>query len=95
MAVKGGNIMTHRIHHKKMILAVAASLSLFIADIALATPAFSRQINADCRTCHFQSMHALNKFGRDFKFNAFSLSEDMKEQLKQSRKKKAAAGSEG
>jgi len=75
--------MNHRIH--LFILAVVALLSVSFAGIASATPAFSRQINADCRTCHFQTMHALNQFGRDFKTNAFNLSEPMKEELKKNR----------
>jgi len=87
--------MNHRMYHRKMIMAAVAIFSFSSADIALATPAFSRQIHADCRTCHFQSMHALNKFGREFKLNAFSLSEEMKSELIQRRKEKAAAGIDG
>ena len=72
----------------KFILATMLLSSVSFAGIASATPSFSRQINADCRTCHFQSMHALNKFGRDFKANAFHLSEPMQEALKKHRKHK-------
>ena len=56
-------------------LAIAATL---VGANAEATPAFSRQINADCKTCHFQNMHALNKFGRAFKKNAFHESDKMR-----------------
>ena len=58
-----------------IVLITAGTLA---ATDAMATPAFSRQINADCKTCHFQSMHALNKFGRQFKANAFHESEKMR-----------------
>jgi len=77
-----------------LILVAAGILSSSITELAMATPAFSRQIDADCRTCHFQDMHGLNKFGREFKLNAFRLSRHMKEQLKERRKKEAAADSE-
>jgi len=87
--------MTHRIQNKGLILAAVALLGVSFANTAWATPSFSRQINADCRSCHFQSMHSLNKFGREFKANAFKLSENMKQELMQNHKKKAAAGSEG
>ena len=72
----------------EFILATMLLSSVSFAGTASATPAFSRQINADCRTCHFQGMHALNKFGRDFKANAFHLSEPMQEALKKHRKHK-------
>jgi len=83
---KGEIIMNRRI--SGFILATMLLSSVSFAGIASATPAFSRQINADCRTCHFQGMHALNKFGRDFKANAFHLSEPMQETLKKHRKYK-------
>jgi hypothetical protein len=47
---------------------------------ALAIPAFSRQIHADCRTCHFQSMPALNAYGRAFKMNGFRETEKMRQE---------------
>ncbi len=71
-------------------LIAAAILSFSIADLALATPAFSRQIDADCRTCHFQDMHALNKFGREFKQNGFNLSRHMRQQIEKIKKKPKA-----
>ncbi|MDQ6998016.1 MAG: hypothetical protein Q9M17_04810 [Mariprofundus sp.] len=87
--------MTHRIHRNGLILAITILLSLSLADIALATPSFSRQVNADCRACHFQSMHALNKFGRAFKSNAFNINKQMRQELNQRRKSKAVADSVG
>ncbi|PIP01727.1 MAG: hypothetical protein COW18_09690 [Zetaproteobacteria bacterium CG12_big_fil_rev_8_21_14_0_65_54_13] len=58
--------------------ASAFALVCCIPLSAQATPAFSRQINADCRTCHFQSMQSLNKFGREFKLNSFHETAEMK-----------------
>ena len=45
-----------------------------------AIPSFSRQINADCRTCHFMGNKNLNQYGRQFKNNAFNESEEMRQQ---------------
>ncbi|TLS73420.1 hypothetical protein FE236_13305 [Mariprofundus erugo] len=68
---------------KKLLLIITLSLFpvLQMMPEAEATPAFSRQTGADCRSCHFMDMHGLNAFGRAFKQNAFNLSEHMKEQL--------------
>jgi len=52
---------------------------------AQAIPSFSRQIQADCRTCHFMGNKNLNKFGRQFKNNAFNETKEMrKERLENS-----------
>ncbi|MDX8382283.1 MAG: hypothetical protein R8M14_09265, partial [Ghiorsea sp.] len=64
--------------------------NLTLTQTASATPAFSRQINADCRTCHMMGMYGLNKFGRKFKLNAFSLSKEMRDELLERRKQKHA-----
>ena len=48
---------------------------------AQAIPAFSRQIHAGCYTCHFQSMGALNAFGRAFEMNNFRLTKKMRQEL--------------
>jgi len=47
---------------------------------AEAIPSFSRQIQADCRTCHFMGSKSLNKYGRQFKNNAFNESKEMRKQ---------------
>jgi len=69
----------------------AAILGLAISTLtphtADAIPAFSRQIHADCRTCHFQGMGALNRFGRAFMMNNFSLSKKMHQELLQRKKR--------
>ena len=57
------------------------AISALTPHTADAIPAFSRQIRADCRTCHFQGMDALNRFGRAFMMNNFSLTEQMHRQL--------------
>lgn len=49
------------------------------AGNASATPAFARQTGADCRTCHFQNMHSLNRYGREFKMNSFHETKKMRE----------------
>ena len=46
---------------------------------ASATPAFSRQTGASCRLCHFQGMHSLDKYGRDFLRSGFRETREMKE----------------
>jgi len=86
--IKRRTIMNNRMPYKGLILGTTALLSLSFAHTASATPAFSRQIHADCRTCHFQNMNALNKFGRMFELNAFHLSNAMKAELKKKRNAK-------
>ena len=54
---------------------------LIVPTKVQAIPAFSRQIHADCRTCHFQGMGALNAFGRAFEMNNFSLTKKMRQEL--------------
>jgi len=81
--------MKNHILNKGLILGSTVLLSLSLAHTASATPAFSRQIKADCRTCHMMGMHTLNKFGRMFKLNAFSLSDAMKAELKEKQAAKA------
>jgi hypothetical protein len=69
------------------------ALVLCIPFDAGAIPAFSRQINADCRTCHFQDMHALNAYGRAFKLNAFKESKEMRrKRLQQAEEQHHEAG---
>jgi hypothetical protein len=72
----------------------AAVLGLAISALtphaAEAVPAFSRQIHAGCYTCHFQSMGALNAFGRAFMMNNFALTQKMRQAL-QARKKRGNA----
>ena len=63
---------------KKLILSTSFTLLFFSTTIAAeATPSFSRQIEADCRTCHFMGNRSLNEFGRQFKNNAFNETKEM------------------
>jgi len=55
---------------------------------ALAIPAFSRQTGASCRLCHFQGMHSLSKYGRDFLRNSFRETMKMKEHRRKIEKKR-------
>lgn len=52
-------------------------LTIFVAVIfpqtSEAIPAFARQTNLTCATCHFQHFPALNAFGRNFKQGAFTM----------------------
>ncbi|MDQ6967003.1 MAG: hypothetical protein Q9M23_08775 [Mariprofundaceae bacterium] len=58
---------------------IALTGNLLVVNIASATPAFSRQIQADCRACHTMGNKALNRFGRQFKQNAFNESSNMRD----------------
>jgi len=63
--------------------------SLLIPNSASATPAFSRQIQADCRACHTMGNKALNRFGRQFKQNAFNESSNMRDKrMREAHRKK-------
>ncbi|HKI62244.1 MAG TPA: hypothetical protein VKA31_08120 [Mariprofundaceae bacterium] len=80
-------MLTHPMQQQApgLIFAAALLLTLPLPGTAGATPSFARQIDADCRTCHFQNMHGLNRFGRAFKANSFNLSEPMKRKLEKKR----------
>ncbi|MBI3593594.1 MAG: hypothetical protein HY200_01410 [Nitrospirae bacterium] len=61
-----------------MIKWVFLSLALLITvplwpEEANAIPAFARQTNLECKTCHFQHYPVLNKYGRDFKSQGFTM----------------------
>lgn len=55
--------------------------SLMCATAAEATPAFARQMDMDCMSCHFQNIPKLNSFGRDFKMSGFTMTSG-KEEMK-------------
>jgi len=55
---------------------------------ASAIPVFSRQTGASCRLCHFQGMHSLSKYGRDFLRNSFRETRDMKERRRKIEEKR-------
>lgn len=51
-------------------LCIGLSLS---APEAQATPAFARQMEMNCMSCHTQALTTLNSFGRQFKLSGFSM----------------------
>lgn len=62
-------------------IAIVTTLPI-MATTTEAVPAFSRQIQSDCRSCHTPDMHGLNAFGRKFKRNAFHMNAPMRQELK-------------
>lgn len=55
------------------IFAVALSAAIiFTASNADAVPAFARQMQMSCKSCHFQHFPKLNAFGRAFKANGYT-----------------------
>lgn len=46
---------------------------ILIPTTSEAIPAFARQTNMACATCHFQHFPALNAFGRSFKQGAYTM----------------------
>lgn len=54
-------------------------LSLMCATAVEANPAFARQMDMECMSCHFQSMPKLNSFGREFKMSGFTMTGGQKQ----------------
>jgi hypothetical protein len=59
------------VFYKKVI--VGFGLLAISATVAEATPAFARQMDANCMACHYQNIPKLNSFGRDFKLSGFTM----------------------
>ncbi len=57
----------------KLILILATTFMMFATINVEAVPAFARQTNMTCATCHFQHFPALNAFGRSFKQGAYTM----------------------
>lgn len=53
-------------------LAALVGLSLVAAEVQ-ATPAFARQMEMNCMSCHSQSIPMLNSFGRAFKLSGYTM----------------------
>lgn len=53
------------------IIGLCAAMSSF--TVAEAVPAFARQMNTPCSTCHFQHFPLLKPFGRAFKASGFTM----------------------
>ncbi len=48
-------------------------ITAIVSAPAAATPAFARQMNMNCLSCHTQNVPMLNSFGRHFKLSSFSM----------------------
>ena len=63
--------------YNKLIAALAMiAISITAAE---ATPAFARQMDMDCMSCHYQNIPKLNSFGREFKLSGFTMTSGAKE----------------
>ena len=62
----------------KRIAAIFGIATLF-ATAAEATPAFARQMDTDCKSCHYQNIPKLNSFGKQFKLSGFTMTGGQKE----------------
>jgi len=60
---------------RKEILRIGMVLlaGLMLPTMATAVPAFARQMNTGCDTCHYQHFPLLNSFGRAFKASGFTM----------------------
>ncbi len=65
--------MMNWMQKKLMNLGVVLLMGLTFPVVASAVPAFARQMNTGCDTCHFQHFPLLNAFGRAFKASGFTL----------------------
>ncbi|MCK4705759.1 MAG: hypothetical protein KAT90_09780, partial [Gammaproteobacteria bacterium] len=62
-----------------LISVIALSLSTLLAsNLANAVPAFARQTDMPCVSCHYQSFPALNTFGRIFRANGYIMTGSQK-----------------
>jgi len=57
----------------KLIFIFATTCMTLVTMNVEALPAFARQTNMTCATCHFQHFPALNAFGRSFKQGAYTM----------------------
>ena len=67
---------------KKVIAPLAAVIGLTgMAFEAQATPAFARQMDMNCMSCHNQSVPMLNSFGRAFKLSGYTMTSGNKSMI--------------
>ncbi len=57
--------------YKKVLASIG--LMAMCTTAAEATPAFAKQIDGECMSCHYQNIPKLNSFGRDFKLGGFTM----------------------
>lgn len=64
-----------KIYRNQLALGFSAALMglALTAPEAQATPAFARQMEMNCMSCHTQALTTLNSFGRQFKLSGFSM----------------------
>jgi hypothetical protein len=62
-----------RIRKDLLKLGMALLAGLMLPTVASAVPAFARQMDTGCDTCHFQHFPLLNAFGRAFKASGFTM----------------------
>lgn len=55
-----------------LVLFYTILIEIFLPPEAGATPAFTRQMRMDCKSCHFQFFPKLNAFGRAFKLGGYT-----------------------
>jgi hypothetical protein len=65
--------MMNRIHKHLLKLGMVLLGGLMLPAVANAVPAFARQMDTGCDTCHFQHFPLLNAFGRAFKASGFTM----------------------
>ena len=58
---------------KNVVYIFSISCLILVTMNVEAVPAFARQTNMSCATCHFQHFPALNAFGRSFKQGAYTM----------------------
>ena len=66
-----------RLNYKNVMASVG--LLAMCTTAAEATPAFAKQMDTECMTCHYQNIPKLNSFGRDFKLGAYTMTGGAKE----------------
>lgn len=67
---------------KRVIAPLAAVIGLTgVAFEAQATPAFARQMDMNCMSCHNQSVPMLNSFGRAFKLSGYTMTSGNKSMI--------------
>lgn len=65
--------MIKRSYGELVTIAVIFLGGLMLPAITSAVPAFARQMDTGCETCHYQHFPLLNSFGRAFKASGFTL----------------------
>lgn len=72
-----------RMNNNRLLLGLSAALMglVFTTPSAQATPAFARQMEMNCSSCHTQTIPMLNAVGRQFKLSGFSMTNGNKSMI--------------